>query len=565
MRKRLLKALLGSLLLVGSVALPAMPVTAQSEQVIGSPGISLSAQDNRIGPGEQTNVAVTISNSGDVRQSGPSQFVQRVGTARNVQASVVESQIDGPITVDTGTVTLGSLQDGSVQQATFAIETGADLEPGTYTLPIKVEYTHTSIVNYESTQAGYSNIEYVDRSRTKTVNVQLVVEEEPRFALAATSDNQLTVGGSDRFAFSVTNTGSEAAQDITVQLSSQNPTVQFGGASQSQAGASQSQSQTGSASQSQSQTSIFIPSLEPGEVYNDSVQVTSTSGSTPGQYPVQATVNYEKPNGVPGTSNTITVGGDILSEQTFALSDISSTLRVGEEGNVTATLNNQGPNTVDNAVISLQAPATGIEPQRTEFALGEFAAGSSETVRFPVTVSDSAHAGPYQFSYSVNYQGSDGTERASDALNTRVDIAQQRNIFDISGVNTSLQVGSMGTVELELTNNNDRPVHNINAKAYVDDPLSASSDKAYVATLEPGETTTIAFDVSVAGDASLRTQPFELDFQYEQADGDTVLSDTYQVPITLTPAPEGGLPVSMIVGVLAVLGVAIGGFIYFRR
>lgn len=541
-------ALLIPLLLVISLTVPVLPVAAQSEQVIGSPNITASVQDNHIQASEQTSIAVTLSNTGQIRQSGPAQFVERVSTARNVQASIDESQIDDPINVKTGTVTLGALQDGGVQQATFNIETGENLKPGTYTIPVRVKYSYTHFVNYDQTQSGYSNIEYVDSTRTKTIDVKVVVEKTPRFSLSPTATDQLTAGGSDYFNFTVTNDGSQRARDISVQLSAQSPSVQFG-----------------SGSQPQSQTSVFIPALAPGETQTASVRVTTTDGSTAGQYPIQATVEYETPNGISGTSDPITVGGEVKGEQRFALTEVTSDLRVGTEGNVTATLVNRGPNTAKDAVINLQAPATGIEPQRTEFALDNLAAGSEETIRFPVTVNDNADSGPYQFAYTVSYEDRNGNDQQSDTLNTRVQVAEQRDVFTVAAINSSLQVGSSGTIELRLTNNDDKTLRNINAKAFVDDPLSASSDEAFVPVLKPGESTTIVFELSAAGGAVAQPRPLEMDFQYEQPDGDTVLSDTYQVPVNLTPAAEGGLPMTLIGGVIVIAVLITAVLIYRRR
>lgn len=538
-------ALLIPFLLVASLIVPVMPVAAQTEQVSGTPSISASVQDNHIQASEQTTIGVSLSNTGQVIQSGPERFVSEVSTARNVRASIDDSRIDAPIDVKSGTVTLGALQDGDVQQAMFDIETGKSLEPGTYSVPVTVKYDYTQRVTYDQTQAGYSNIEYVTGTRTQTLNVKLVVEEKPRFSLSPTTTDQLTAGGSDDYNFSVTNNGSQRAHDISVQLTSQSPSVQFG------------------STQPQSEASVFIPSLAPGETRTASVRVTTTDSSTAGQYPIQATVEYETPNGISAASDTITVGGEVKGEQQFTLGDVISDLRVGTEGNVTATLSNRGPNHANDAVINLQAPATGIEPQRTEFALGDLKAGSEETIRFPVTVNDNADSGPYQFAYTVSYEDRNGNDQQSNTLNTRVQVAEQRDVFEVQGVNTSLQVGSSGTLELQLTNNEDSTLRNINAKAFVDDPLSASSDEAFVPVLKPGESTTIVFEISAAGGAVAQPRPLEMDFQYEEPDGDTVLSDTYQVPVNLTPASEGGLPMT-IIGIVVIV-VLIGAVLIYRR
>lgn len=545
--KRAVSAFLIPLLVASVLTVPVGPVAAQSEQVIGSPGISASVADNRLSPSEQTTLAVTLSNSGQVERSGPAQFVEQVSTARNVQVSIAESRIDAPIEVNTGTITLGALQNGGVQQATFSIETGEDLKPGTYTIPIEVSYSYTHFVNYDTSASGYSNIEYVDGTRTKTIEATVVVEQQPSFSITPSSNSELTAGGTDTFEFTISNDGRQQARDIAVQFSSQNPTVRFG-----------------SASQASAETSVFIPSLAPGESYNGSVRVTSTDGATEGYAPIQATVSYETPAGIAETSDAITVGQRLQAEQRFSFSDVSSTLRAGDEGNLTATLHNQGPTMVSDAVVSIQANTNGIQLERTEFAVGSLASGESETIRFPITVSDSVDAGPYQFSHTVTYQDRIGTEQRSNSLNTRVQIASQRATFTVSDANTPIQVGASEQVAFNITNNGDKTLRNINAKAFVDAPLTLNADTAYIPTLEPGETATVTFEVSAGSGAALQPQPIEMDFQYEQPDGETVLSDTYQVAIELTPSTESGLPIPLIVGGVVVL-LVVAGLIYRRR
>ena len=69
--------------------------------------------------------------------------------------------------------------------------------------------------------------------------------------------------------------------------------------------------------------------------------------------------------------------------------------------------------------------------------------------------------------------------------------------------------------------------------------LTSSDDEAFIDRLESGETETITFAISAGGSALSKSYPVSLDFQYDDADGDTLLSDTYQVPVTVEE-PEGG-------------------------
>ncbi|QLH81240.1 COG1361 S-layer family protein [Halosimplex pelagicum] len=655
-------------LLVSSVALTAIPVAGQVEQVIGSPDISANIQGNQLEPSEERDVTISLSNAGEVSRSGPQQFVQRVETARNVRVSIDESEIDAPINIKSGTVTLGTLQSGGISEAVFTVETGEDLEPGSYKLPVRIRYAYTGIVNYEVTQSGYSNIENVDYTEAETKTPRVVVGERPAFSLSDDGASQIHSGGSDYLNFSITNTGTERAEEVTVGLTSQNPAVQFSGGSQSQA----------SGGSSQSQTNIYIPELAPDESYNASVRILSSSAPSVDQYSIQASIEYKTPNGLSGSADPITLGGDIQSGERFSIAGVSGSLYVGEDGNVTATVTNTGPRTaidpvvnlqaadqelqlqrtsfpiddlpsgesatvrfpvtvpndtdsgpyqfgftvdyedrtgsqfssdsltsevvigeerdlfrlenasstlrageegnvtatvtklrtgvVDDAVIEFQAPATGLEPQRTTYPVGDLSNGESATVRFPVTATESIDAGPYQFGFTVNYEDADGAQVSSKTLNNQLDVGQQQDVFAVTGTNATLTAGASGPVEIRLTNSYDKTLRNINAKAYVDAPVSASSDESYIPVLEPGESATIAFDMSVASGAAARPRPVEMDFQYEEPDGDTVLSDTYQVPLDITEPVDnsGGGPSAILILVLGVIGVG-GAVVAYRR
>lgn len=542
------RALLLSVLIVTSVAATAIPVAAQSEQVRGSPSITGSIADNHIAPGERTALTVTLSNNGQISSAGPQQFQQRVKTANNVQVSIDESRIDAPIDIKTGTVTLGALPDGGVTQATFSAEAGQSLSAGTYEIPVELTYTYTQTVNYDRSSAGYTDIEYVDFTKTKKITAEVVVEDQPTFDITPTATDQLTAGESGDYSVEISNTGSQTAEDAAVQLTSQTANIRFS-----------------AATQPQPQTTLYVGQLSPGETYNATVEVTATESVTEGQYPIQATVNYETPDGLPDKSDAITIGAEVKPEQRFTITDTSSNLRVGKEGNITATIRNSGPSNAKNAVVKLQPTAQGVEPQRTEFALGKFSADESRAIRFPVTVTDSAEGGPYQFSYVVSYEDRKDNTQRSNALSTQIDVADKRDAFTVTGVSTTVQKGSSKTVELRVTNNDDATLRNINAKTFVDEPLTADSDQSFIQALEPGESTTISFGISVDGDAVTEPRPLELDFRYDESDGDSKLSDTYQVPIDITQSSDGGsTPVGLIAGGVIVVLAAVG-IIYWRR
>ncbi|MDY6818310.1 MAG: sialidase, partial [Halobacteriales archaeon] len=108
-------------------------------------------------------------------------------------------------------------------------------------------------------------------------------------------------------------------------------------------------------------------------------------------------------------------------------------------------------------------------------------------------------------------------------------------------------------------------VRDVSAKLFADDPISSDDDEAFIDELEPGESAEITFGVSAGGGAMDKRYPVSLDFQYDDADGDTLLSDTYQVPVDVNRSTDGGPPIVPLVIVIALALLIGGGFLYYRR
>jgi hypothetical protein len=137
-------------------------------------------------------------------------------------------------------------------------------------------------------------------------------------------------------------------------------------------------------------------------------------------------------------------------------------------------------------------------------------------------------------------------------------------------VETDASVGAGGSTrfEVRLTNNGDEPVTDVSAKLFADDPISVSDDEAFVDEIGPGETATVTFSIDAAGSATPKVYPVSLDFQYDEPDGDTKLSDTYRVPVEVTESQGGGGILSLLLGPGGVglgLVLIVGGIAALRR
>lgn len=310
----------------------------------------------------------------------------------------------------------------------------------------------------------------------------------------------------------------------------------------------------------------FVGEWPAGAERTVTFNATASNSTETRSYPLQASVSYKDSGGDAGQSGPFTLGITPQPEQSFTLANTTSTLSVGDEGNITGTITNQGPQGARNAVVRLVSGSQNVEPQATEVAVGSLPAGGTANFSVPVEVTDSAEPGPQQFSFVVEYDNQNGETRRSGTLSAQVDVGPQRDAFIVERANASLDVGSSGTVTLNVTNNRASTVRNVNAKAFVDDPLSIASDEAYIAALQPNETQQIAFDVSSGGDASAGQYPLSVDFQYDSG-GESKLSDTYEVPVELVATEDGGIlsSISVMWGLGALLVVFGVGVVWSRR
>jgi uncharacterized membrane protein len=179
-------------------------------------------------------------------------------------------------------------------------------------------------------------------------------------------------------------------------------------------------------------------------------------------------------------------------------------------------------------------------------------------------VSDAASAGRQQFSFDVTYQNEQGDDRTSSTLRRAVDVGAHQDRFTVEPVEATLDRGGSDTVTLRVTNNGAERLTEVSVKTYFTDPLGSSDDEAFVPALDPGESAEIQVAASAGGDALTKQYPVSVDVQYTMPDGDTELSNTHTVAVSVVEPEDGGggLPLPLVVGAVAVVGL---GAVVWRR
>mgnify|MGYP002762219775 FL=1 len=530
-----------SSLVVGSLAVGSQTASAQASPQTTSGfssaviDLNVFAPDNTLTPGQTDEMMLQISNNARIQDSSEPSSIDTTTTARNVRVEVNEQS--APVTVETGRQSVGNIGTAVPKEVPIAIDVPEDAEAGEYTMEVELEYRQ---IGRLFDTLGTQN----DRSYTVTREVDIVIDDSARFELRD-AGTEAQIGDDGPMTVEVENIGGEPAEDLTVELASASGRIQFGG------------SNTEVAS---------LGSLEPGETALIDYEIGFGADASVREYPLDATVTFENPEGINEEYET-RFNLTPQAQQTFEIENVESTLRVGEEGNLIGTVQNTGPVTANSVVVRYHSDAANLVPIESEFAVGTLAPSESAEFRLPIEVTREAEALPRSVDLSVQYRNLDNELRAYQKVDALAEVDQRRDRFLISIEDKELTAGESRRLEVEVTNNLNQSVTDVDARLFTEDPLNSDNDEGYIESLAPGESTTIVFELNAGGSATAKTYPISFDFQYNDADGRSKLSDTSQVAMTITES-EGGSSSLSIIGVIAVIamvGTAIGAVAYIRR
>ncbi len=483
----------------------------------GEPDIKVHAPDNTVSPGSETVLELQIANDGDLDTGTQPDAVL---TAKSVTVGVTD---DGPFDVRTSRRSVGTIPDGSSVPATVELVVPEDVEPGTYEIDVRVRYTYSEYVSQRTLQRDSDSV-------TRTVKIE--VAEEPRFEITSV-EGDVQPGTADTAEITVENVGSEPANAVRTTLTGSSGLTLDGGAAEA-----------------------FVGDLEPGEAATVDVDARLAETVGAGARPIEATFEYRTVDGLQRQAGPAVGSLTPTAEQSFSVDGVETTLSVGSTGRVTGTVTNEGPTAVDDGVLVATTGSERITLGEGEYALPELEAGESADFAFDAEVSGQADPGPRQFGFVVEYTDG-GTELRSDRQPSRIEVQPREPVFAVAA-NETIEAGGSKTVTVDITNNREETLTDITANLYADSPLSTGTDESFVDELEPGETTTVQFELSAAGSAMPNTYSVEMDFQYTDARGDERISGVSQLPVQVTESTDGDGSLSpLVIPVAVIIGIAL--------
>jgi uncharacterized repeat protein (TIGR01451 family) len=574
------------LVLVASLLATGTVVAQQANDTVrGDPDIEAFAPETAFVPGEESTLQVSLNNRGDIDAQGADNLESEVVTAHETTARILTGDATNrevPFDVRTGEQTVGDVARGVTGPIEFTVVPNKDAEPGVYKIPIRLEYR-----NVESAEVDDGSTVRDEEIVTETVYVSVEITDRAQFAVVDV-DGVVQAGDDGIVEVTMRNVRNETAYEASVAANPIDPDLSFA----TDAGT----------------TETYVGAWAPGENRTFAYRFAAAGQATARASTLEFEVDYRDAERANAAARTVRTGVTPLSRQAFTARGLNSTLRVGEDGSFTVEVRNRGPRDVENAVVvfSNEAPAPqgvgqdtvqtdqNIVPRSTRDTIGDLAVGETATATFDAGLRTDANPGPRTVNVAVRYRGiptdegvsasrtdngsvslvstgSAGDVIVSDPLDVVVDVASEADTFAVSPAEpnatepAAVTPGSTVQYRAVVRNTGPEPISNVQAKLFVDSPLSSSDDEAFVTDLDPGEQTTITFEVAVDGGATPKTYAAAVDFRYDDADGDEQLSDTYRLPVEVTDTDDSGA-LSSPLGIVALLGaVAVGGAVVWQR
>ncbi|QGN07012.1 hypothetical protein Hrd1104_06695 [Halorhabdus sp. CBA1104] len=457
----------------------------------------------------------------------------------SVTASTPDSEVYiGSESSRSGTATVSEWAAGQARSITFQVGTSANAVNRSYPLDLEFEYS----------DAADNNNQYTD-------DIEFRPRSEPQFTVQSI-DHEVPIGSTGQVTLTVRNEGPVNASETTLTIGSNTDAVYFGAGGTPEPieaqGVVLEPPRTGTPT-----AQSHVGNWSVGETKTVSFRVGFDENAITRRYAAELSVSYENENGDDMPDRTKMVGIEPLAEQLFDFAAVESDLHVGEEGNLVGEIENVGNRSVEGVVVTAETQRETVNFYNARYAVGELEPGESERFRHRVGITNEAEHGPRLFEVSARYRDSQGDIQTTDSRDLTVAFGRDRDAFGLD-TDATFEPGASGTLDVTVTNRRNETLSNVQAKLFTDDPLDSEDDSAFVPELAPGESTTVTLDLSVGGGASAKTYSASMDFRYDNARGESTLSDTYRVPVVVAQ-PESGMGLPVLIGglgVVIVVGIA---------
>jgi len=527
-----------ALLLVGSMGIGISGTAAERFSEESVPELDATvAGTNTVTPGETTTLTLAIQNRHDgVTDSDRAiEDVSRVVQAHGVQigaatGTTVTYDDEGlPLDVKMGTQSVGTVRTGSATRVPLTIEVDESAEPGTYTVPMDLEFSYIRDIFVD--RDDYT----VNRNTgTEETSVTVRVEPDGRLAVVDVRGDGLYENAEGDVAVTVRNAGSEAMSDATLSL-------------------------VGSTHFEPQSNEVALGTVAPGDTRNATFQTVVRGVESAGSYAVGFRAAYEDANGQPSESTVRYGSVGVAQGPQYDVSVESRSLYVDSTGAARVTVTNTGDVAATNARVFAE-PDRPFAPLSNGGQLGTLEPGESATTSVKMEVSDRALAQSYALPVVVAHDDDYGNTVRSDPLTADVSVGPERQFTVVD--TARIEAGATERIEMTVENTGESAFEDAVVRINADSPFETDDDTAYVGELSPGERATVSYTVTADEAATPKAYTLDATIKYDNPFDETVVSDVRPATVEVTEPSGPSTPL-----VLTAVGVPVllGAGIVFKR
>ncbi|MDD1750187.1 MAG: hypothetical protein LUO89_09970 [Methanothrix sp.] len=162
----------------------------------------------------------------------------------------------------------------------------------------------------------------------------------------------------------------------------------------------------------------------------------------------------------------------------------------------------------------------------------------------------------------ANYRVSYVYQKANQTVPINIIVKQQAD-FEILNALGTLSVGAKDApISATYRNIGEEPIRDAVARLSIFKPFSSTDDQAFIGSLQPGEEKTVVFQMDVDSDATPKDYGINSEIKYTDVNGDTVISESMKIPVTVKAKSASLLLPAVIVLIII---VAAGGYMYRKK
>ena len=240
----------------------------------------------------------------------------------------------------------------------------------------------------------------------------------------------------------------------------------------------------------------------------------------------------------------------------------------GGSGFITLVLKNNGTDTGKNAVANLSRSGNSpIIPVSSSVFVGTFTPDSTVSAKYKVSISKDAEPQDYPVAIAMVYDNNDGETVVTPSQKIGIPVGADVK-FTIANKTPDLNPGKKSFVEVTYRNDGSVPVYGAEVRVSAVDPFTSADDLSYLGDIQPGESKTARFGLTVAATADTKIYGLDSEVKYRDALDDSHVSDTIKVPLNVVKTEGVSALLSSPIVIAIIMVLILGGAYYiyeYRR